>query len=95
MNALFLSRDLFNLYVTLELVGLAAVALTAMRGQREALVAAMRYLLTTLLGSMTYLLAVALLYTAPAAWTWCRSAWLSPRPRWRSLPLPPWRLDCC
>ncbi|MCB1678426.1 MAG: hypothetical protein KDI16_07055 [Halioglobus sp.] len=72
MNALFLSRDLFNLYVTLELVGLAAVALTAMRGQREALVAAMRYLLTTLLGSMTYLLAVALLYTAPAAWTWCR-----------------------
>lgn len=62
MNALFLSRDLFNLYVTLELVGIAAVALTAMRGQREALVAAMRYLLTTLLGSMSYLLGVALLY---------------------------------
>lgn len=62
MNALFLSRDLFNLYVTLELVGIAAVALTAMRGQRKALVAAMRYLLTTLLGSMSYLLGVALLY---------------------------------
>ncbi|MCB1676258.1 MAG: hypothetical protein KDI01_08205 [Halioglobus sp.] len=62
VNALFLSRDLFNLYVTLELVGIAAVALTAMRGEREALVAAMRYLLTTLLGSMTYLLGVSLLY---------------------------------
>lgn len=62
MNALFLSRDLFNLYVTLELVGIAAVALTALRGQREALVAAMRYLLATLLGSMAYLLGVALLY---------------------------------
>lgn len=62
MNALFLSRDLFNLYVTLELVGIAAVALTAMRGQRAALEAAMRYLLTTLLGSMSYLLGVALLY---------------------------------
>lgn len=62
MNALFLSRDLFNLYVTLELVGIAAVALTAMRGQRAALVAAMRYLLATLLGSMAYLLGVALLY---------------------------------
>jgi len=62
MNALYLSRDLFNLYVTLELVGIAAVALTAMRGQRDALVAAMRYLLTTLLGSMSYLLGVALLY---------------------------------
>ena len=62
MNALFLSRDLFNLYVTLELVGIAAVALTAMRGQRDALVAAMRYLLTTMLGSLAYLLGLALLY---------------------------------
>lgn len=62
MNALYLSRDLFNLYVTLELVGIAAVSLTAMRGQREALVAAMRYLLATLLGSMAYLLGVVLLY---------------------------------
>jgi formate hydrogenlyase subunit 3/multisubunit Na+/H+ antiporter MnhD subunit len=62
MNALFLSRDLFNLYVTLELVGIAAVSLTALRGQREALAAAMRYLLATLLGSMLYLLGVALVY---------------------------------
>ncbi len=62
LNALFLSGDLFNLYVTLELVGLAAVALTALQGGRDALTGAMRYLLATLLGSLLYLLGVALLY---------------------------------
>mgnify|MGYP005857111465 CR=1 FL=1 len=61
LNALFLSADLFNLYVTLELMGLAAVALTALGGGRAALTGAMRYLLATLLGSLAYLLGVALL----------------------------------
>ena len=60
--ALFLSGDLFNLYVTLEMVGLSAVALTALQGRRDALTGAMRYLLATLLGSLLYLLGVALLY---------------------------------
>lgn len=63
-NALFLSRDLFNLYVTLELVTLASVALTALTGGTAALTAAMRYLLSGLLGSLAYLLGVALLYGA-------------------------------
>lgn len=62
LNALFLSADIFNLYVTLELTGLAAVALTALSGGREALIAAMRYLLATLLGSLSYLLGVVLIY---------------------------------
>lgn len=62
LNALFLSADLFNLYVTLELAGLAAVALTGFSGGRDAVVAAMRYLLATLLGSLAYLLGVALIY---------------------------------
>ena len=62
LNALFLSADIFNLYVTLELVGLAAVALTALPGGRDALSGAMRYLLATLLGSLAYLFGVALLY---------------------------------
>lgn len=62
MNALFLSGDVFNLYVTLELVGLAAVALTALSGGAAALTAAMRYLLVSLLGSLAYLMGVALLY---------------------------------
>jgi multicomponent Na+:H+ antiporter subunit D len=62
LNALFLSRDLFNLYVTLELLGIAAVALTALEGGRDALVAAMRYLLASMVGSLAYLLGVAFTY---------------------------------
>ena len=62
LNALFLSADVFNLYVTLEMMGLAAVSLTALTGSREAFSGAMRYLLATLLGSLAYLLGVALLY---------------------------------
>ena len=62
LNALFLSGDIFNLYVALELTGLTAVALTALSGGRAALIAAMRYLFATLLGSMSYLLGVVLIY---------------------------------
>ncbi|WP_372880578.1 complex I subunit 5 family protein [Psychromonas sp.] len=62
LNALFLSADIFNLYVTLELMGLAAVALTALSGDKDALTGAMRYLLATLLGSLAYLFGVGLLY---------------------------------
>ncbi len=62
LNALFLSADIFNLYVTLELMGLAAVALVTLGGDKAALQGAMRYLLASLLGSLCYLLGVALLY---------------------------------
>jgi len=64
LNGLFLAADLFNLYVMLELLGLAAAALGALTGSRDAVSANLRYLLVGLLGSMTYLLGVALLYTA-------------------------------
>jgi len=85
LNALFLAGDLFNIYVTLELMGLAAVALAALGGQRPAVAAAQRYLVVGMLGSMVYLGGVALVYAAygtldlvavstriapePAAWT--------------------------
>lgn len=62
MNALYLSGDVFNLYVSLELLGLAAVAMVALAGGAAALTAAMRYLLVSLLGSLAYLMGVALLY---------------------------------
>jgi multicomponent Na+:H+ antiporter subunit D len=62
LHALFLSADLFNLYVTLELLGLAAVALVNLAGGQAALIAGMRYLLISLLGSLVYLLGVAFLY---------------------------------
>ncbi|QIT54962.1 NADH/ubiquinone/plastoquinone (complex I) [Aquisalimonas sp. 2447] len=61
LNVLFLSADLFNLYVALELLTLAAVALIALTGG-QALGAAWRYLLAMLLGSSLYLFGVALLY---------------------------------
>ncbi len=64
LNGLFLSADLFNLYVTLELLGLSAVALTALGGKRESIKAALQYLMVGLLGSMGYLAGVAILYTA-------------------------------
>jgi multicomponent Na+:H+ antiporter subunit D len=64
LNSIWLSADIFNLYVGLELLGLAAVGLVALKGSAEALPAAMRYLLAALLGSLAYLLGVALLYAA-------------------------------
>ncbi|EXJ13737.1 complex I subunit 5 family protein [Imhoffiella purpurea] len=64
LNGLFLAGDLFNLYVTLELLGLSAVALGALGGDRAAVAASLRYLLVSLLGSISYLLGVVLLYTA-------------------------------
>jgi multicomponent Na+:H+ antiporter subunit D len=62
LNAIFISNDAFNIYVCLELIGLSAAALVSMEPKREALVAALRYLLVGLVGSLFYLLGVALLY---------------------------------
>jgi formate hydrogenlyase subunit 3/multisubunit Na+/H+ antiporter MnhD subunit len=62
LNALLLSGDLFNLYVTLELLGLSAVALASLGGKRAAVEAALRYLLVGLLGSMLFLAGVGLIY---------------------------------
>lgn len=64
LNALFLSADLFNLYVTLELLGLAAVGLVAAGGGAQQVAAALRYLFATLVGSGIYLLGVALIHGA-------------------------------
>ncbi|MBL4834977.1 MAG: NADH-quinone oxidoreductase subunit J [Pseudomonas sp.] len=61
LGALWLSRDLFNWYVTLELLGLVAVAMVILSG-RKAHAPALRYLLLSLAGSLCYLLGVALLY---------------------------------
>lgn len=64
LNALFLSADLFNLYVTLELLSLAAVGLVALGGRPAQVAAALRYLLVSLTASGAYLMGVALLYGA-------------------------------
>ena len=62
LNALLLSGDLFNLYVTLELLGLSAVALASLGGKLAAVQAALRYLLVGLMGSMMFLAGVSLIY---------------------------------
>ncbi len=62
INALYLSADLFNLYVTLELVTLGAVVLISVGSKSVAMIAAMRYLLLALMASLFYLLATALIY---------------------------------
>jgi multicomponent Na+:H+ antiporter subunit D len=62
LNGLFLSNDLFNLYVTLEVVGISAVALAVLSGKTAALIAGLRYLLAAIAGSMAYLFGVSLLY---------------------------------
>jgi multicomponent Na+:H+ antiporter subunit D len=62
LNALFLSADIFNLYVVLELLTLAGVGLVLLAGGPAALTSAMRYLLAAFLGSLLYLLGVTLIY---------------------------------
>jgi multicomponent Na+:H+ antiporter subunit D len=60
LNAVYLSGDLFNLYVSLELVGLTAVALVALGG-RPSWEPALRYLFVAVLGSLMFLAGVGLL----------------------------------
>ncbi len=62
LNGLFLSGDIFNLYVTLELVTVSAAALSALSGKPASQIAAFRYLLVSLLGSLSYLLGVVFIY---------------------------------
>jgi multicomponent Na+:H+ antiporter subunit D len=64
LNALFLSTDIFNLYVTLEIVALASVGLVVLAGSRTAFEAGLRYLLASLLGSLLFLLGVGIIYAA-------------------------------
>jgi formate hydrogenlyase subunit 3/multisubunit Na+/H+ antiporter MnhD subunit len=64
MNLVVMSRDLFNLYVALELLTFAAVPLVSLDGRAATLAAALRYLMFALLGSVLYLLGAVLLYGA-------------------------------
>ncbi len=62
LSALFVANDLFNIYVMLEILGLASVALVTLANRTEALRAALTYLFVTLSGSLAYLAGVAVLY---------------------------------
>jgi formate hydrogenlyase subunit 3/multisubunit Na+/H+ antiporter MnhD subunit len=60
LNAVFVSGDLFNTYVGLELVGLTAVGLVALGGAGS-WAAALRYLFIAVLGSLFFLVAVGMI----------------------------------
>ncbi len=62
LNTVFLSGDLFTLFVALEMLTFAAVPLVSLDGSAETMRAALRYLLFALLGSVLYLVGTALLY---------------------------------
>jgi multicomponent Na+:H+ antiporter subunit D len=64
LNLVFVSGDIFTLYVALELLTFAAVPLVSLDGRAESFQAALRYLLFALIGSLLYLLGVFLLYGA-------------------------------
>ena len=64
LNLVFLSGDLFTLYVALELLTFAGVPIVCLDGRGETLRAALRYLLFALAGSLLYLLGAVLLYGA-------------------------------
>jgi NADH:ubiquinone oxidoreductase subunit 5 (subunit L)/multisubunit Na+/H+ antiporter MnhA subunit len=64
LNLVFVSGDLFTLYVALELLTFAGVPMVCLDGSGETLRAALRYLLFALLGSMLYLLGTVMLYGA-------------------------------
>lgn len=60
LNVIFLGRDLFSIYVALELLTLAAIGMVAYGGTAPAL----RYMTFALMGSLAYLTGVALLYAS-------------------------------
>jgi multicomponent Na+:H+ antiporter subunit D len=64
INLAVVANDLFTLYVALELLTFAAMPLVCLDGSRTTMEAALRYLMFALLGSVLYLLGVALIYGA-------------------------------
>lgn len=64
LNAFFLSEDLFNLYVALEVLSLTAVVLVALPGYKKAIRSGFNYLILSLFASMCYLFSVAMLYAS-------------------------------
>lgn len=64
LAAAFLGRDLFNLFVALEMLTFTALAMACLDGRPTQFKSELRYLLFALLGSVLYLLGCALLYGA-------------------------------
>ncbi len=62
LNGAYLSTDIFNLYVMLEVISLAAVGLTVLGGGVKAMRAGFEYLMASMLGALLFLMAVGFVY---------------------------------
>ena len=62
MNGVYLSTDLFNLYVMIEVIALGAVGLTVLSGTREAVRAGLEYMYASILGALLFLMGVGFIY---------------------------------
>ena len=62
LNGAFLSTDVFNLYVMLEVIALAAVGLTVLGGGRAAVRAGLDYMYASILGALLFLMGVGFVY---------------------------------
>ena len=62
LNGAYLSTDVFNLYVMLEVIALAAVGLTVLSGRVEAVRAGLEYMYASILGALLFLLGVGFIY---------------------------------
>lgn len=62
MNGVYLSTDIFNLYVMIEVIALAAVGLTVLSGTKAALRAGLEYMYASILGALLFLLGVVFVY---------------------------------
>ena len=62
MNGVYLSTDIFNLYVMVEVIALAAVGLTVLSGTKEAVRAGLEYMYASILGALLFLMGVGFVY---------------------------------
>lgn len=62
MNGVYLSSDIFNLYVMIEIIALAAVGLTVLTGTRAAVRAGLEYMYASILGALLFLMGVGFIY---------------------------------
>lgn len=62
MIGMVFTNDIFNLYVFVELLSLTSVAIIAIKNDKNALIASMKYLIMGTIGSVTILMGFALIY---------------------------------
>jgi multicomponent Na+:H+ antiporter subunit D len=62
LNGAYVSTDIFNLYVMIEVIALAAIGLTVLTGRLEAMRAGFEYMIASMLGALLFLMAVGLIY---------------------------------